>query len=212
MINPTAALSDPQLWNRYAYARNSPFRLVHPDGREPLPTSWNMGSGADGVVRVLPAIGKTLWNMVVSLNSPGHISSAEAEAHRQAQFMQPANTEEAVIMDLTEVAMLAAPMMRGIDRPASIETTAHGEVRIAGHGATRGGTLSANEITSVGRAFDASYKSNVNGARALVARTADGRSNVVIEGRGGYITSYRTISQKDLSRLAKKYEWEGYEP
>jgi hypothetical protein len=69
------------------------------------------------------------------------------------------------------------------------------------------------EITSVRAAHDASFTSNVNGATALVARTANGRYNVVVQGSNGkYMTSFRNIDQKTLNRMAKKYEWEGYEP
>jgi hypothetical protein len=78
-----------------------------------------MTHGADGLARVLPAVGKALWNLVVSINSPGHPSGADAEARRYAHFMHPANTEEAVILGLTDVAILAAPMMRGANRPVS---------------------------------------------------------------------------------------------
>ena len=118
VLDQQKALLDPQRWNRYAYALNNPLRNVDPDGRDPVPTAWNTGRGADGLVRVLPAVGKALWNIVVSLNSPGHPSGSEAEARRDAQFMQPASTEEAIIMGLTDVAMLAAPLMRGADAGA----------------------------------------------------------------------------------------------
>lgn len=113
LMNTNAALTDPQRWNRYGYAKNNPFRFMDPDGRDPVPTNWNTGRGADGLVRVLPAIGKALWNIVVSLNSPGHSSGSEAEARRRSEFLHPSSTEEAMIMGLTDVAMLAAPLARG---------------------------------------------------------------------------------------------------
>jgi RHS repeat-associated protein len=124
VMNQENALLNPQRWNRYVYALNNPFGNIDPNGREPVPSQWQMTYGADGFTRVLPAVGKAIWNMVVSLNSPGHISSPEAEARRQAQFMQPANTEEDVIMQLTDLAVLAAPMLRGASRASALETSA----------------------------------------------------------------------------------------
>jgi RHS repeat-associated protein len=32
--------SDPQTWNRYSYGANNPLTFVDPDGKEPLPSSW----------------------------------------------------------------------------------------------------------------------------------------------------------------------------
>jgi RHS repeat-associated protein len=34
VLNTTAALVDPQRWNRYAYGRNNPLRYVDPDGKD----------------------------------------------------------------------------------------------------------------------------------------------------------------------------------
>jgi RHS repeat-associated protein len=34
VLNVEAALTDPQRWNRYAYARNNSIAFVHPDGRD----------------------------------------------------------------------------------------------------------------------------------------------------------------------------------
>jgi RHS repeat-associated protein len=147
VLNIEAALSDPQRWNRYAYALNNPLRNVDPDGRDPLPTAWNMGRGADGLMRVLPAIAKELWNVVVSLNSPGHPSGAEAAARRQAQFMQPANTEEAVIMGLTDVAMLAAPLARG---PGALRTVGAIDDVIATPSVLRGGVTPEQLMNRLG--------------------------------------------------------------
>ena len=35
VVNTRASLAEPQRWNRYAYALNSPLRVTDPDGREP---------------------------------------------------------------------------------------------------------------------------------------------------------------------------------
>jgi len=39
MLDQQKALLDPQRWNRYAYALNNPFKVVDPDGREPVITT-----------------------------------------------------------------------------------------------------------------------------------------------------------------------------
>jgi RHS repeat-associated protein len=36
IFNSEAALTDPQRWNRYAYAKNSPLKFIDPDGRDLL--------------------------------------------------------------------------------------------------------------------------------------------------------------------------------
>jgi len=126
------ALIDPQRWSRYAYVRNNPFRYVDPDGRDTVPTAWQMTYGADGLARVLPAVGKALWNLVVAVNSPGHLS-AEGEARRQGEFMQPASSEEAVVMGLTEWAAILSPLASAGSRASAIEMSvaAGGRLSIA---------------------------------------------------------------------------------
>jgi hypothetical protein len=47
----------------------------------------------------------------MGLNSPGHITHPKRAAEREAQFYHPATTEEAVIMGLTETALLISPLM-----------------------------------------------------------------------------------------------------
>ena len=110
VVNSEMALIDPQRWNRYAYVRNNPFRFLDPDGQDTVPTRWQMTHGADGLAKVLAAAGKSIWNVVVSLNSPGHLN-AEGEARRQSQFMQPSSTEELVMMTMTDAAMVSIPLV-----------------------------------------------------------------------------------------------------
>jgi RHS repeat-associated protein len=42
VLNVQAALTDPQRWNRYAYAMNNPLRYVDPDGREGVEVRQNL--------------------------------------------------------------------------------------------------------------------------------------------------------------------------
>ncbi|MEO8682345.1 MAG: RHS repeat-associated core domain-containing protein [Vicinamibacterales bacterium] len=201
------ALLDPQLWNRYSYVTNNPLQFRDPDGRQRefldqdiralmarqiTIEEYNARIQARGMGAAAGALivaGPTVWRTAVGcLLSPSCQSSAIA---------------------ILEGAAGAPPR---VTTTQEFEVTAHGAARIAGQGATRGGTLGAVEITSVRGAFDAKYIANVNGATALVAKTANGRYNVVIEGDSGkYITSFRNLDQKSLHRMAKKYDWEGFE-
>jgi RHS repeat-associated protein len=50
-LDPSAALADPQRWNRYSYGHNNPFRYVDPDGRDIVDRArnwWNYGIWAEG--------------------------------------------------------------------------------------------------------------------------------------------------------------------
>lgn len=52
VLNIEQALIDPQQWNRYAYARDNPFRHVDPDGRaiESIWDAFNIGLGFTSLV------------------------------------------------------------------------------------------------------------------------------------------------------------------
>jgi predicted ThiF/HesA family dinucleotide-utilizing enzyme len=91
---------------------------------------------------------------------------------------------------------------------ATLTTTVHGAARIAGSHATRGGVLSAEEIVAVRVSSAQRLMVQPDGAVVRIVATANGRFNVVVEGEKGYITSFRTVTQKTLDRLAKRYGWE----
>ena len=44
VLNVEAAMTDPQRWNRYAYAVNRPFVMVDPDGRDPRLLTGGIGA------------------------------------------------------------------------------------------------------------------------------------------------------------------------
>jgi RHS repeat-associated protein len=208
VMNVEAALTDPQRWNRFSYARSNPFVFIDPDGRDiTTPLTFQQTAFAQQMGANLQAAGKVLINMFQSLNLPGGDITPDAAA---GHFLQPDSPEEAKRMQFLGAVITASPLLSRLGQSPNT-MTAHGRERIAGLGATRGGTLSTAEITAVRQGYQAAYTSKANGARALVERTADGRFNVVIEGRGGYMTSYKTVTQKDLNRFAKKYHWDGYE-
>jgi len=73
-----AALLDPQLWNRYAYARNNPFRFKDPDGR----CIWDLcigeiavatGASTATIAAFEAASAATVWLM----SPPGRRATAE---------------------------------------------------------------------------------------------------------------------------------------
>jgi RHS repeat-associated protein len=210
LMNMETALTDPQRFNRYSYAKNNPFVFVDPDGRDIMPPlAFQQHTFTMQTARNLTTARNVLINWIQAINSRGHDMTPEAlETH----FYQPSSAEEAKAMQLFDVAITAAGGLAGtMRRPSSMDVTNHGTTRIAGQGATRGGTLTQAEINSVRQTHSASYLSNANGATAFVSRTSNGRFNVVIEGSRGYMTSYRSLQQKDLDRLAKRFGWEGYE-
>jgi hypothetical protein len=76
--------------------------------------------------------------------------------------------------------------------------------RVAGAAATRGGVLSAEEITAAqsgGRVFI-----QADGAVVHVLERG-GRFNVVVSGERGITTTFENLSQKSLDRLARNYGW-----
>ena len=56
-----ANLVDPQRWNRYAYARNNPYRYMDPDGLSPKLLSGLIGAGIGGAAGFIGSIGAHLY-------------------------------------------------------------------------------------------------------------------------------------------------------
>jgi RHS repeat-associated protein len=88
--------------------------------------------------------------------------------------------------------------------------TEHGAARAAGSavgGASRGGTLSYFEGLKT-RVFASRTLTQADGAKVYVRDVTGGRFNVIVSGDRGTITSFRTISEKSLNRLATRYGWQ----
>jgi RHS repeat-associated protein len=63
VLNIEAALTDPQRWNRYAYALNNPLRNVDPDGKEPVTVGlvlWGLYEVGSGIYDAYTAY--RTWN------------------------------------------------------------------------------------------------------------------------------------------------------
>ena len=87
-----------------------------------------------------------------------------------------------------------------------VQTTLHGAERIAGAGATRGGVLTAEEVTAT--QTSTRVLTQADGAAVHIAEAAPGRYNVVVSGERGVITTFKNISEKSLTRLSKNYGWQ----
>ena len=84
-------------------------------------------------------------------------------------------------------------------------STTHGLERIAGVQATRGGVLSVERILEV--RLSGSLMRQADGASVRILQNSTGRFDVVVEGERGIITTFKNLSQKSLSNLAKNYGW-----
>lgn len=68
VLNIEAALTEPQRWNRYAYALNNPLAVVDPDGRDPRWAIWTRIVQSAPVQRVInhPATQRVMESAPVS--------------------------------------------------------------------------------------------------------------------------------------------------
>ena len=90
--NLQANLTDPQRWNRYAYATNRPLVVTDPDGREPVPTHVQMSVAPD---RFATAI----YQMAA-----GFLGSFRG---MEGRFTPPKTTAEKVFFSLGELGLIA---------------------------------------------------------------------------------------------------------
>ncbi len=108
VMNVDAALTDPQRWNRYAYAKNNPLVFIDPDGAEiTTPAGFFTKAFQQQNADNLRALGKVLVNIGRSINSPGHMTP-EAEARL---FEQPDSAAEASRMRFFDLLLSAAPLL-----------------------------------------------------------------------------------------------------
>jgi RHS repeat-associated protein len=76
-------LSDPQRWNKYAYALNNPLRNIDPDGYETQATLDDKAAreAGQGISNALVGAAKGLWNAVAgTANLVNNFINAEARA------------------------------------------------------------------------------------------------------------------------------------
>jgi hypothetical protein len=97
--------------------------------------------------------------------------------------------------------LVAGPAIVG-----DLAVTAHGALRIGSEVAGRGGQLSALHVLTVRNGTHTILRQS-DGAVVRIAKTAEGRLNVVIEGSRGIITTMRNWSQKSIDKIAEKYGW-----
>jgi hypothetical protein len=89
---------------------------------------------------------------------------------------------------------------------AAARTTQHGQERLAGPEATRGGVLSKSERAAVEQ--QGARMVQRDGANVYVSRTEPGRYNVVVTNQEGkLITTFKNLPQQKLDGLAKRYGW-----
>ncbi len=92
----------------------------------------------------------------------------------------------------------------GVFEPG-VTSTVHGQERLAGPNATRGGVLSASEVSTVNTR--GATMTQADGAVVKVLEVNQGRYNITVSGNRGLITTFKNISEKSLSRLSKNYGW-----
>jgi RHS repeat-associated protein len=192
--DPVTAYSQPIAnFNRYRYAFNNPYHFTDADGRNAVTAiggvvteAWNAahGRGFD-------------TDMVWGALKDGYNEEGDGIASAAFQDATSLVPTGAVLGSVGKIGLLV--------REASLLTkTAEGATRI-GASSLRGGALGRAEIAAT-RTLGKQFLQN-NGSRAFVTKTANGKFNVAIFGKGGYMTSLKNISEKSLLKQAIKYEW-----
>jgi RHS repeat-associated protein len=75
-LDQSAALVDPQRWNRYAYGRNNPLRHIDPDGRDTIDLAIGFGQGIGNV-----AVG-IVTTPIALVTNPSGVASGIAQDFR----------------------------------------------------------------------------------------------------------------------------------
>ena len=186
---------NPQLWNRYTYARNNPLRYVDPDGRASILTGDSMRAMAANMEANNAALGKVLINTVRAINSPGHMSAEQARAY----YEQPDSPDQAFRMDVADLLLttgLAATLVRGSPGAAAGDwAPLSNMLRAAGRG--KGnlgvGSATAEQAAAMGNAW-------VGEGAALAS---EGKTMVSADG----LRQYRPPSHKpNLGRVQANLE------
>ena len=191
-------------FNRYDYTDNNPVNHTDPEGRcidgvtcGPMVQSYGKWAAANPAQadKIGSTVGVAGVSAMLAVTGAPEAIGAAAVLRAGVRYV---------------AGKIASAVVRRAVRNAAIRTTAHGAERLAGDAATRGGVLSADEAKSVmqtGRAM-----TQADGANVRIVTNETGRSNVVVSGDRGIVTTFKNLSEKSLNRLAKRYEWKPPDP
>jgi len=223
---------NPQTWNRYTYARNSPLRHTDPTGEEPCTVSdpgINGGQPFQSDCVTVDAQNPsdlehrmTMWNLEMTqhlyfagrfadmvaqeFTAPyGHFANAVLNDDPKAlglSIVTPAMVAMGPIDPEGEI-VEAAEAAHAVEEGV-VEATEHGAGRLAGRGAEAAWTRAEVEATRAGiRTVQR------DGAEVFIKEVKPGRYNVIVqnEATGKVITTFRQLSMKSMQRLARNYGW-----
>jgi RHS repeat-associated protein len=172
VLNIDAALTDPQRWNRYAYAKNSPLVFIDPDGAEiTTPAGFFTKAFQQQNAANLQALGKVLVNIGRSINSPGHMTP-DAELQ---YFEQPDSRKESNRMHLFDLMLSAAPLV-GLRGGSAVASTSLAEEIGILRDAARGrgnfglGSATADDAARLGRAWVGEGYKVASDGKTLISR------------------------------------------
>jgi hypothetical protein len=162
--------------------------------------------GLSNAYTVIAAIGKAVANVVIALNSPGHTPTAETRARRESQFFQPADSSEAVIMGVTEIAVAALPLAaRGSASTEVVHfTNAAGKAGIQADGLINAGShvTKASEVRGLSSASAIERRLEIDPGKGAHSFTTTVRTrSLVIPGNGPKTSG--GAWQRQLSEPAK---------
>ena len=79
------------------------------------------------------------------------------------------------------------------------KATKHGSERLKERGFSENDILNTKNTNNI--------KIQADGAKVYIKEVANGKFNIIVEGKKGIITALKNISQKSLNRLTKNYNW-----